>query len=149
MPLSEYLLLSWFIPLIVISIPYLRTVMDSSKKDAPEARGQAGPSPALSGASPAPMEIGLTEAETHQFTAEEAALMDAELGVEVLAEVLLSIYLKCSIILSRLINVFVSLFTFIRPEPCNSTTSSLFRHAGFGLDTISYLGFSASCRGES
>ena len=38
---------------------------------------------------------------------------------------------------------------FIRPEPCNSTTSSLFCHAGFGLDTISYLGFSASCWGES
>ena len=38
---------------------------------------------------------------------------------------------------------------FIRPEPCNPTTVSLFGHAFLGLDSISYLGSSASCRGES
>ena len=38
---------------------------------------------------------------------------------------------------------------FIRPEPCNPTTISLFGHAFLGLDSISYLGSSASCRGES
>ena len=44
------------------------------------------PSPALSGASPAPMELELAEAELHEFTAEEAELMDTELGVEIAEE---------------------------------------------------------------
>ena len=57
-----------------------------AKKNVPEARGQAGPSPALSGASPAPMEVEIREAELHQFTAEEQQLMDEELGVEVVEE---------------------------------------------------------------
>ena len=56
--------------------------MNPSKTN-PEARGQAGPSPALSGASPAPMELELAEAELYDFTVEESQLMDAELGVEV------------------------------------------------------------------
>ena len=43
----------------------------------PDARGQAGPSPALSGASPAPMEMELQEAELHQFIAEEDRLIDS------------------------------------------------------------------------
>ena len=69
---------------IVISIS--QKTMDSERNNVPEAGGQARPSPALSGASPAPMELELHEAELHQFTAEEAELMDAELGVEVVEE---------------------------------------------------------------
>ena len=57
-----------------------------AKKSTPEARGQAGPSPALSGASPAPMEVEVQEAELHLFTAEEQQLMDGVLGVEVVEE---------------------------------------------------------------
>ena len=61
--------------------------MDATKKSGnPDARGQAGPSPALSGASPAPMEMELQEAQLHQFTAEEDRLIDMELGVEVVEE---------------------------------------------------------------
>ena len=60
--------------------------MDSKRDNVPDTRGQAGPSPALSGASPAPMELELQEAELHQFTAEEDRLIDMELGVEIVEE---------------------------------------------------------------
>ena len=62
----------------------LKLRMDSRKT--PVARGQTGPSPALSGASPAPMELGLDDAEVHLFSMEEEGLMDAVLGVEVVEE---------------------------------------------------------------